>query len=54
VDPRGWERDPAGLRRLAHPDVSDRLERGQVRVSEDGDGLAAVGPSINRVLFRVG
>ncbi|HEV2034164.1 MAG TPA: VOC family protein [Candidatus Dormibacteraeota bacterium] len=51
----------AGLRRFTIQlptrgdldEVGGRLERGQVRVSEDGDGLAAVDPSANRVLFKV-
>ena len=51
----------AGLRRFTIElptsrdldDVGDRLERGEVRVSGDGEGLAATDPSGNRVLFRV-
>ncbi|OLB88638.1 MAG: hypothetical protein AUI15_27500 [Actinobacteria bacterium 13_2_20CM_2_66_6] len=34
--------------------VTSRLEHGNVRVAEDGDGYAAVDPSANRVVFRVG
>ncbi len=51
----------AGLRRFTVElptqrdldDVTMRLEHGDVRVAEEGDGLAAVDPSANRVLFRV-
>jgi len=34
-------------------DVVGRLEHGNVRVAEEGGGLAAIDPSANRVLFRV-
>jgi catechol 2,3-dioxygenase len=34
-------------------DVVGRLEHGEVRLSEGSYGLAAVDPSVNRVLFRV-
>ena len=52
----------AGLRRFTVElptkrdldDVVSRLEHGEVRMSEEADGLAAVDPSANRVLFRVG
>src|SRR6266480_3552935 len=52
----------AGLRRFTVElptqrdldDVTSRLEHGNVRVAEDGDGYAAVDPSANRVVFRVG
>jgi catechol 2,3-dioxygenase len=61
---RGAQPPPAGsagLRRFTVElptrrdleEVAGRLERGQVRVSEEADGLAAVDPSANRVLFRV-
>lgn len=51
----------AGLRRFTVElptqrdldDVVGRLERGEVRVSEEAGGLAAVDPSANRVLFKV-
>jgi catechol 2,3-dioxygenase len=51
----------AGLRRFTVElptqrdldDVTSRLERGDVRVVEEANGLAAVDPSANRVLFRV-
>ena len=51
----------AGLRRFTVElptqrdldDVTRRLEHGDVRVAEEGDGLAAVDPSANRVVFRV-
>ena len=51
----------AGLRRFtielpAQRDLDDvigRLEHGEVHVSEEAGGLAAVDPSANRVLFRV-
>ena len=51
----------AGLRRFTVElptqrdldDVTKRLEHGDVRVAEEGDGLAAVDPSANRVVFRV-
>lgn len=51
----------AGLRRFTVElptkrdleDVTSRLEHGDVRVFEEADGLAAVDPSANRVLFRV-
>jgi catechol 2,3-dioxygenase len=51
----------AGLRRFtielpAQRDLDDvvsRLEHGKVRVTEEANGLAAVDPSANRVLFRV-
>src|SRR5436190_16540464 len=51
---------PAGLRRFTVElptrrdldDVTSRLEHGDVRVVEEGDGFAAVDPSANRVLFR--
>src|SRR5438094_750030 len=51
----------AGLRRFTVElptrrdldDVTSRLEHGDVRVVEEGDGLAAVDPPANRVLFRV-
>lgn len=51
----------AGLRRYtvelpAQRDLDDvlgRLERGEVRVSEEAGGYAAVDPSANRVLFKV-
>jgi len=50
----------AGLRRFTVElptrrdldDVTSRLEHGDVRVVEEGDGFAAVDPSANRVLFR--
>ena len=50
----------AGLRRFTIElpsrreldDVVIRLEHGGVRLSEEADGLAAVDPSANRVLFR--
>jgi catechol 2,3-dioxygenase len=50
----------AGLRRFTIElptqrdldDVVSRLEHGEVRVSEEAGGLAAVDPSANRVLFR--
>lgn len=35
-------------------DVVSRLEHGEIRVSEEADGFAAVDPSSNRVLFRAG
>lgn len=34
-------------------DVTSRLERGEVRVTEEAGGYAAVDPSANRVLFKV-
>ena len=34
-------------------DVIGRLEHGNVRVAEEGAGVAAADPSANRVLFRV-
>ena len=51
----------AGLRRFTVElptqgdldDVVGRLEHGNVRVDAEGDGLAAVDPSANRVLFRI-
>ena len=51
----------AGLRRFTVElptqrdldDVTSRLEHGNVRVAEEGDGYAAVDPSANRVVFRV-
>lgn len=51
----------AGLRRFTVElptkrdldDVVSRLEHGEVRLSEEEDGLAAVDPSANRVRFRV-
>jgi len=51
----------AGLRRFTVElptqrdldDVTSRLEHGDVRVFEEADGLAAVDPSANRVMFRV-
>ena len=51
----------AGLRRFTVElptqrdldDVTKRLEHGDVHVAEEGDGLAAVDPSANRVVFRV-
>lgn len=51
----------AGLRRFTVEmptqrdldDVVNRLEHGEVRLTEEADGLAAVDPSANRVLFRV-
>jgi len=51
----------AGLRRFTVElpsqrdldDVVNRLEHGDVRVVEEGDGFAAVDPSANRVLFQV-
>jgi catechol 2,3-dioxygenase len=50
----------AGLRRFTVElpsrrdldDVIGRLEHGEVRVTEEADGYAAVDPSANRVLFR--
>jgi catechol 2,3-dioxygenase len=50
----------AGLRRFTVElptqrdldDVTGRLEHGDVRVVEEGDGYAAVDPSSNRVLFK--
>jgi catechol 2,3-dioxygenase len=50
----------AGLRRFTVElpdkrdldDVIDRLEHGDVRVTEEADGYAAVDPSQNRVLFK--
>lgn len=50
----------AGLRRFTVElptlrdldDVVGRLEHGEVRVTEEADGYAAVDPSANRVLFR--
>ena len=50
----------AGLRRFTVElpnkrdldDVIERLEHGDVRVTEEADGYAAVDPSQNRVLFR--
>lgn len=52
----------AGLRRFtielpAQRDLDDvvsRLEHAGVRVDEEADGLAAIDPSFNRVLFRAG
>ncbi len=52
----------AGLRRFTIElptrrdldDVVTRLEHGEVRVTQEADGLAAVDPSANRVLFRAG
>ena len=51
----------AGLRRFTVElptqrdldDVTSRLEHGNVRVAEDGDGYAALDSSANRVVFRV-
>jgi len=51
----------AGLRRFTVElptrrdldDLAGRLEHGEVRVSEEAGGLAAVDPSANRVLLRV-
>jgi catechol 2,3-dioxygenase len=51
----------AGLRRFTVEvptqsdlgDLVDRLERGEVRVTEEAGGFVAVDPSANRVLFRV-
>jgi len=51
----------AGLRRFTIElptqrdldDVANRLEHGGVGLTEEGDGLAAVDPSANRVLFRI-
>ncbi len=34
-------------------DVVNRLEHGDIRLTEEADGLAAVDPSANRVLFKV-
>jgi len=50
----------AGLRRFTVEvpaqrdldDVVNRLEHGEVRVTEEADGYAAVDPSANRVLFK--
>ena len=50
----------AGLRRFTIElptkrdldDVASRLEHADVRLNEEADGLAAVDPSLNRVLFR--
>src|SRR5438874_3282406 len=52
----------AGLRRFTVElptqrdleDVTSRLEQGNLPVVEEGDGVAAVDPSANRVVFRVG
>lgn len=51
----------AGLRRFTIElptqgdldDVVNRLDHGEVRISEEADGFASVDPSANRVLFRL-